>query len=435
VIPLPGARVTLSGLEATTGAGGDFTLQTSIAPTGNLIPLNVSRQGMQATTHPWRYAEAGQPVAIGMYPEVAATPRPGFQKGVVLMDAGGWAPSWYQNGWALSTIDRASQVTGANLVTWVDNYFVYQIDTVANLVDIRPDPWGMGTRAQYEAMVGRARQRGLQFMLLFGLFPTAEAAPAYQKLWGIPPTRTAFWDAYFGAYQAHLVNRAMLARDLGIEYLGVGYSLGYLTRLDVARWRGLTAAIRATGYQGKLVYLEYAATPNAYNPLEQQDPDWFALFDAVGLYITQGVWGRPNEVLDRSQTRARMREDLALVLDRTRARMGATPVPLWVMLGTPSVYGGATANEYIEPAIGADPIALSRTRDYQQQADLYQALAEVINGTPVGPGRVMGLLTWGYTWSDDLTRGAGPSDAAFDKSANVRGKPAEAVLAWWFARW
>ena len=74
-----------------------------------------------------------------------------------------------------------------------------------------------------------------------------------------------------------------------------------------------------------------------------------------------------------------------------------------------------------------------------QQADVYQALAEVINATPTGAGNVMGILSWGYAFSDDYlswTPVSGPAFAfAFDKSANVRGKPSEAVLNWWFNKW
>jgi len=68
---------------------------------------------------------------------------------------------------------------------------------------------------------------------------------------------------------------------------------------------------------------------------------------------------------------------------------------------------------------------------------LYQALAEVINERP-GDNRILGLVSWGYLWHDDYARAGNfsqPNSAAFDKSANVRGKPAEAVLRWWFQRW
>ena len=89
-----------------------------------------------------------------------------------------------------------------------------------------------------------------------------------------------------------------------------------------------------------------------------------------------------------------------------------------------------------QPAAGST--ALQRTRDYQQQADFYEALAEVVNATPAGtgPGRILGLATFGYMWGGDMTEDSnGPGSTAFDRSASVRGKPAEAVLSWWFKRW
>jgi hypothetical protein len=113
------------------------------------------------------------------------------------------------------------------------------------------------------------------------------------------------------------------------------------------------------------------------------------------------------------------------------------PVPIILRVTTPSVFGGVSYAEYIEPTLGVPTLAPQRTRDYQQQADVYQGIAEVINGMPTGNGRVMGLLSSGYWYRDDPhSSGVGATgDAAFDKSANTRGKPAEAVLSSWFQRW
>jgi hypothetical protein len=69
-------------------------------------------------------------------------------------------------------------------------------------------------------------------------------------------------------------------------------------------------------------------------------------------------------------------------------------------------------------------IALQRTRDYQQQADFYEALAEAINTSPTGTGagRIVGLMSFGYMWGGDMTEDPnGPGSSAFDRSASVRG--------------
>ena len=74
-----------------------------------------------------------------------------------------------------------------------------------------------------------------------------------------------------------------------------------------------------------------------------------------------------------------------------------------------------------------------------QQADVYVALAEVVNETPTGIGNIMGVLSWGYWFTDDYyswtNEWGQTADMAYDKSANVRGKLAEIVLKWWFDRW
>jgi hypothetical protein len=70
----------------------------------------------------------------------------------------------------------------------------------------------------------------------------------------------------------------------------------------------------------------------------------------------------------------------------------------------------------------------------QQQADVYQAVFEVISGTPTGNGRVAGLISWGYHFKDNYDDGFFVGEVAMDKAANIRSKPAEAVAQWWFDR-
>jgi hypothetical protein len=137
-----------------------------------------------------------------------------------------------------------------------------------------------------------------------------------------------------------------------------------------------------------------------------------------------------GEVLADAQPRARMRASLASALNTLAAR----PQPIMVMMRVPSIFGGVVHRDFIEPCImpQCNSLAPFRTRDYQQQADAYQALAEVVNATPTGPGRVMGMITAQYWYYDDFFS-AGVWDMS--KSNSVRGKPAEAVLAYWWKRW
>ena len=232
-----------------------------------------------------------------------------------------------------------------------------------------------------------------------------------------------------------MLQQAAIARDLGIEYLALGQSLGYLTRLNPARWATLIAAVRGIGYTGKIIYFGFVTPAKNSIEWEGADPGFAPLLDVVGVYVPDGVLAAAGEVLSKAQTRARMRADLRTMLSRVNARM-ATPKPIFLLLATPSVHGGVSTSEYIEPCcVNTISVAPYRTRDYQQQADMYQAAAEVINEQPLGNGQVMGFFSWGYTWTDGLELGTNQGDAAFDKSGNVHGKPAEAVLSWWFHRW
>ena len=60
-----------------------------------------------------------------------------------------------------------------------------------------------------------------------------------------------------------------------------------------------------------------------------------------------------------------------------------------------------------------------------------------INERPTGDGQVMGVFSWGYNYLDNYLTAPGQgffgSDApmAMDKSGNIRGKPAEAVMGFW----
>ena len=126
-----------------------------------------------------------------------------------------------------------------------------------------------------------------------------------------------------------------------------------------------------------------------------------------------------------------MRSGIKQILDE----LVTLPLPVYVSLAPGSIHGGASTVGSPEPCLQCPTTAPQLTRDYLQQADVYQAFAEVVNGTPMGNGRVAGLMSWGYVWNDNLIEFEAYGRSAFDKAASVRGKPAESVLKWWFARW
>lgn len=435
---LPGVSLTFGNSTASSDAQGAFSMTTTAQPTHDNLSLSTSIAGYQPTWIPWRPAEAGKPVMVALYPEVAVTPRPGFVKGIFGLDQGGPLVAHFAHpaGYPASTVARTRDVAGANLFAYPDFLRVSALDVAAGTITMGPPPWGGTTRAMYETMVAAARSKGMQFMMTLSMYygPGVSFAPLYSLSLTDP-----LWNAIFAGYKTYLQGRAIIARDLGVEYLGLGAGIQFLARHDPARWQDLIDAIRAAGYTGKIGFVSGTATTRALIDLENTQPGFVSLFDWHGVFVGPGIWSEPaGATLGKAYDRARMRADLQIVL----GKLSAYSVPLFIQLGTPSVHGGVSTEEHIEICVtGCISLAPQRTRDYYQQADFYQAAAEVINQLPVN-SNVIGLLSWGYQWVDDLT-GTGPwtgtastaYNTAGDKSSTVRLKPAEAVLSWWFRRW
>jgi hypothetical protein len=438
-----GAQLQFADATGVSGSGGAFSLSTPFIPASDYIPITAAASGYQAAQMPYLLYKPTQPVQIGLYPEAAVTPRPGFIKAFELFDSGGGLAQFYQAGRLTTVMDlvRTPQY-GANLVKTVEAFSLRRFNIATNTVVMGGDPWGNYTRAMYLDLVGKAKARGLQFMLSLeitawpGNNPTPLAAgdaADFAMRFQIPATNAAFWDAFFAAWSPLIIERATIARDAGVEYLALGQNLNYLTRLETARWQKLISAIRATGYTGKIVYF---GTMKGDVGLGQNEWDAIpaatrALFDVIGIRW-QAVVAKTStsDVLAEEQPRSRMRADVTRIL----ATMTGYGAPIMILMTTPSVHGAPIRSEFIEPCLDAAcaSVAPLRTLDFQQQADAYQAVAEAINAMPTGNGRVMGLITTQYWYFEDFTS-AGRN--AYDKSSSIRGKPAEAVLKWWFQRW
>lgn len=166
-------------------------------------------------------------------------------------------------------------------------------------------------------------------------------------------------------------------------------------------------------------------------PRESNQLEFVKLWDMLVIDVYNIALGKTAPLpLSRDEMKAGFR----FLLDKTKNY----PIPIAFMLGTPSVHGGAVVPEYIEPCLVCTSVAPARQRDLMQQADVYQALFEVINSTPAsGPGSVAGVLSWGYWFADKPLEwpsndGTFTFAMAYDKSASIRGKPAETVVRWWF---
>jgi hypothetical protein len=433
---LPGISVSAAGTATVSSASGAYA-----------IPLPPSGDHTVSASPPaflpyWASFSVdhllGLPFQIGLYPATPVGRRPGFVRGVIPFDAGGGMANIESLGLFPPTFDRIVQVVGANTIVFAEPVWVRAIDVAAGTVTMSKEScfgFSTPTREEYETRVTLARARGLQFMMLLG---TGECGLA-QDIRSVASDATTFWNAWFAAYRPLVIEYAEIARDLGVEYLGLGLNMGYVTRLSAERWRSLVQAIRDVGYTGRIVYFGFSipvldvSESDTYNTAEgQHDPAAFmALFDVIGLSLYTGVRADPGEVLSPAQTRQRIRHGIANILNH----LAAAPVPVLVLVGTPSIHGGVVSDQYIEPDRNVSLVSDSKTVDVLQQADLYQALFEVVEQTPTGNGRVMGVLSWGYWYQENFHTFNGVVDGfAMHKSANIRGKPAEAVVQWWFER-
>ena len=381
---------------------------------------------------------------------VPIVPRPGIVKGVFTMDVGGWMPGTYARGLFEPTYDRILSQVGGNLVAISDPVKVIAYDAAKATVTMSkfespgtPGTYGMLTREQYRRLVSAAHGRNLAFMLQLGIYGTSTAP---QLPWSVDYSNIAFWDAWFAAYKPIVLEYADIARELDIEYLSLGMNHGFMSHLPVKYWSDLVTAIRSVGYTGKLVYQAGVGFQYSTGEFMDFNGGWIGteserqakrlefvkLFDAIILNVY-------NIALDRTTPRSISRDEMKQSFRWLLAQVNGYPVPLMVMVGTPSVYGGAVDPEYIEPCLVCGSVAANRQRDDMQQADVYEALSEVVNETPTGTGNIMGVLSWGYWYTDDYYTWTNEwgvtADMAYDKSANVRGKLAEVVLKWWFDRW
>jgi hypothetical protein len=170
---------------------------------------------------------------------------------------------------------------------------------------------------------------------------------------------------------------------------------------------------------------------SAANPSERylKNIEFAKLFDVIILNII-------NVALNRTSPDAITREEMKQTYRLLLSDVSQYPVPVMVMLSTPSASGGGVNPDYIEPCIICGSVAPSRQIDFQLQAHAYQSLAAVLKESPTS--NVAGVLSWGYWFTDDFYRWEsqyGTFEMAYDKSASIRGKPSEAVLKWWFDRW
>lgn len=426
------ASVSISGESATSGASGSFELK-NVTPGYHTI--TVTKDGYIPTTVSWNFSSGESYIFnIGLYRTPAViNPRPGFINGIITWDAGGWLIDYYyKKGLFPPTYTNATTNAGGNLVTVSDPLFITSATedhVTMSTKSLSSFWWRMMNESEYSALVTDAHSKGLQFMLWIGTMDEGKT-DYYKFVYTNGKVKDTFWNDWFSEYEKYAVPLAQMAEKLGIEYINLGHDMTYAidgyhfsggASDSLARWQKLITAIRAV-YHGKLTYFGGVSFPDNFYEDNAYPPGFTGLFDAVGVNV-QAVSKTFNPSLDE------LKATVTTLLDRYTE----WPCPVFIMIRTPSVDGGTSFETFIEPLLVVNREADKHEMNVWQQADIYEAFYEVINERPTGNGQVMGIFSWGYNYLDNYLTVPGKSDGAMamDKSSNIRGKPAEAVMKFW----
>lgn len=221
--------------------------------------------------------------------------------------------------------------------------------------------------------------------------------------------KTKEWlDRYFGQLKDVLVAWAGRMESSGIDAFDITPhyrppTVAPLEEYADAKWREIIAAMRAV-YHGKI----YADG----NPAYRDDVD--------GVYVSTGITVRPNATL------AEMRDAWRSALRTIEARFAGYGKPVFVMVGTSSYEGALSGKPGMEFLDYVEVEAAGYERDWQGQADSYEAFFEALSEG----FKFAGFGTRFLSWDDMMGPEYIPSRYS-DLASNIRGKPAEAVWKKW----
>jgi hypothetical protein len=403
---------------------------------GEYSQLSVTKVGYQPSWYPYT-AQDNTPIQIGLYKADTINKQSNFAKGIIPHDAGGWLLDYYNGGYFPTTFDRIKSIGGNNVV-YADSAIIKTMDVNAKSVVLigkyfPPDQVILD-------MGNLARARGMDFTVMMGIYPgdtlgnDSWTVPKFYSAIGQLSDNDPFWDAWFNAYKLILAERAALAQRAGATKFVLGFNLDYMITKGNSRWAGLIKAVRDAGFTGKISYS--AGTNGSYNgflnisDVNKRDA-FIKLFDEIGLSIYNPIFPENGETLTAAQPRTRITKNVKSQI----ASISSAKVPIFLMIGTPSVHSGLISSEYIESAYTCAYFK-EQTRDYQTQADIYQSVAEIVNEqSSDGSGIVKGIFSWGYHYLDNPRKKDVANDTCYDFSASIRNKPAEAVLSYWFKGW
>lgn len=366
--------------------------------------------------------------------------RPGFVKGYGMMDFGGFNVAELRGGRLPSTLQSIKMNKGE----WYlyDYYWSYTDYTIPEIVDESQFPdMVYPSSDDIKQMADEVHQNGLKFILLASLeWSAIPGNPCYEfhgdadklaecsnnywlegrqyeydmlkRLEDNPNDEKAlaYRDKWFAQYQTFLEYVARLAEENHIEMILIGKNTAFAhSPLHEEQWQNLIQHLRGI-YHGQI-----ASIFECYNDSCMQGQPWMKDLDSAVVFY----WFRVSEADDPS------RQELANSIHRINREVIS---PFYQTYGKPVILmttfmsrDHPARQDWVEPASSAPGVS----QDMMGQAELYELLLK----DSIDEKWFLGMIPYGYWFFDGFDQ-----NFAFDRSYNVRSKPASLILCSWFDR-
>ena len=364
--------------------------------------------------------------------------KPGFQKGHVIMDAGGMIIAPLRQNRLGNTYD-AMIVDGGEWFSY-DYYWTYGDYTRPEILDEAPliaDHTDAGDLAK---MAEQVHAKGMKFFLLteleWNLLPGEregldwdeffiklnekwDKGGAFDEEMGRrltenpdDPEVQAYWDRWFEQFTPFMLKSAEIAEGNNIEMLSLGKQVdGAMNVNNEERWRDLIRKVRAV-YHGKITQTVYCEEYTNFDGAREMP--WADELDYITIYYYNTFSEKENPSV----------EELATSMEGFNRKQFD---PLYAKYKKPLIFilpfqsrDHASRQDWFEPLASSPSVG----QDLMGQADLYEAFGRSTFDEPW----LAGVYTWGY-W---IEPGFNPK-YSFEKSSSVRNKPASLVVRKWFA--
>jgi hypothetical protein len=391
------------------GIGPEIVGTDSNPPAYRSIAVGANGTTSADTVVAWRHQmreQALSTVTSGIVEPIVRTEP--FQTGIALIDY--WRASWLPL--VQPTLDRIRSINAQ----WVQITGTWRFlspareDFTTNATSTTDPPkvdpaYNDFPRQDLIAHIRAAKASGLHVAL------TAEPYPN-----GFTGVHTNTWyDQFFQQVQSTMLYFAEIARQEGVEMLIIGkFGLDADNNNDAAtrryinaKWKQVTAAIRASGYTGKLA----SQGGGNFGLPTKAEYDWYADLDYIGAFWEIPIANSSTDSVQSMYQNAivKLNSQFKPIYDRFHKPVLLTSI-MFYSARSSSLQTIDLFDPRIRPSNPADP---SLASDYDEQGRAYQALMRALAATPW----VQGAYPFSYWYFD------------FDsKGYSIRGKTAENIV-------